>query len=294
MATIRVINHTDNMKRRTDKIQYIILHYSASTQSGKDAAMGTVRTLDSRGYSSDFAVDDNVIIQFAADPSEWQSTAIQSWSPKGTPAGKNAKNSNSVSIEMSSTLDKGGKWVANDPHFRFTQQVLENTAYLCKMLISKYNIPKQNIIRHFDIMGKCCPGVVGWNTGAGSPDDNEFRKFVDSLYSGGTYTAPEPNYDYTTYYASAESSSSRGSVSSTRSEQINIPGTSNNVKKLAEAKKEKAGMLKQGDTRKNEFESLASTMASNAPQMGRDILLTSELYGSNILKGSQESRKERV
>ena len=294
MATIQVINHTDNMSRRSERIQYIILHYSASTRSDNNAAMGTVRTLDSRGYSSDFAVDDNVIIQFAPDPAQWQSTAVQSWSQKGTEAGRYAKNANSVSIEMSSTLDKGGKWVANDPHFRFTQKVLENTAYLCKMLISKYNIPKQNIIRHFDIMGKLCPGVVGWNMGQGSPDDSEFRKFVESLYSGGSYVAPEPNYDYTTYYASSDGTTNKGSVASTRSEQINIPGTSNNVQRLAEASKEKEGMLKQDDKRKNEFNSLASTMASNAPKMGRDILLTSELYGSNILKGSQESRKERV
>ena len=293
MATIQVINHTDNMKRRSEKIQYIILHYSASTQSGKNAAMGTVRTLDSRGYSSDFAVDDNVIIQFAPDPAEWQSTAVQKPNSKGTPAGQGARNANAVSIEMSSTLDKGGKWVANDPHFRFTQQVLENTAYLCKMLIAKYKIPKQNVIRHYDIMGKCCPGIVGWNKGSGSPDDNEYRAFVDSLYSGKAYTAPEPNYEYTTYYAD-NSTTSSGTKVTTKSEQINIPGTSNNVQRLAEAAKEKAGMLKQDDKRKNEFESLVTAMTNNAPQMGRDIMLTSELYGSNILKGNQESRKERT
>lgn len=295
MATIKVIDHTVNMSRRSEKIQYIILHYSASTRSDRDAAMGTVRTLDSRGYSSDFAVDDTTIIQFAPDPAQWQSTAVQRSNAKGTPAGKNARNANAVSIEMSSTLDGGRKedWVANNPHFRFTPQVLANTAYLCKMLIAKYNIPKQNVIRHFDIMGKCCPGVIGWNTGPGSPNDNEFRKFVDSLYTGSPYIAPEPNYDYTTYYASA-STSGKGTVASTRGEQINIPGTSNNVQKLAAASKEKAGMLKQDDKRKNEFESLVTAMTNNAPQMGREILITSELYGSNILKGDQESRKERV
>ena len=290
MATIRVINHTDFMSRRSEKIQYIILHYSASTGSDGEAAMGTVRTLDARGYSSDFAVDDNVIIQFASDPAEWQSTAVQKPNSKGTAAGKNASNANSVSIEMSSTLDNGGKWVANDPHFRFTQKVLENTAYLCRMLIAKYNIPKQNVIRHFDIMGKLCPGVVGWNTGQGSPDDNEYRAFVDSLYSGKTYVAPEPNYEYTTYYASNDTRKK----TTTRSSQTTVIPKSNNVNQLAAATKEKMGMLKQDDKRKSEFETLANAMSSNAPQMGRDILLTSELYGSNILKGSQESRKERT
>ena len=35
-------------------------------------------------------------------------------------------------------------------------------------------------------------------------------------------------------------------------------------------------------------------MSSNAPNMGRDVIITSELFDSNILKGNQESTKERV
>lgn len=295
MPSIQVINHTNNMKRRSGKIQYIILHYSASTQSRNGSAMGTVRTLDERGYSSDFAVDDENIIQFAPDPALWQSTAVQSWSQKGTDAGRNAKNANAVSIEMSSTLDKGGEWEANDPHFRFTQQVLENTAYLCKMLIAKYNIPKQNVIRHYDIMGKCCPGIIGWNRGHGSNNENEYIKFVNSLYSGGTYVPPEPNYEYVSYASTGGSSSKgSGSSSSNNGELVNIPGLSNNVGKLASVSRRNENILKQDEQRKEQFNSLVTAMANNAPMMGRDILITSELYDSNILKGDQESKKERV
>ena len=292
MATIKVIKHTQYMRPRKEQIKYIILHYSASTRSSGDAAMGTVRTLDSRGYSSDFAVDDNIIIQFAEDPAKWQSTAVQSWSSKGTEAGRYAKNANAVSIEMSSTLDKGGQWEANDPHFRFTQQVLDNTAYLCKMLIAKYNIPKQNVIRHFDIMGKLCPGVIGWNKGRNSPDDGQFRSFVDSLYSGKPFVPSEVSYDYTTYASTSTSTTTR--ASSNQTTVATISTTPNTVNRLASATKEKKGVLKQDDARKSEFESMVNAMATDAPQMGREIIITSELYNSNILKGSQESRKERT
>ena len=284
------------MNRRSEKIQYIILHYSASTRSDRDNAMSTVRTLDSRGYSSDFAVDDKTIIQFAADPAQWQSTAVQKWSSSGTAAGRNARNANSVSIEMSSTLDGGRKedWKANNPHFRFTQEVLANTAYLCKMLIAKYNIPKQNVIRHFDIMGKCCPGIIGWNTGHGSNSDAEFRSFVNSLYSGGTYVPPEPNYEYVSYASTGGGSSGSGSSSSNPGEPVNIPGLSNNVGRLASVSRRNENILKQDEQRKEQFNSLVTAMTNNAPMMGRDILITSELYDSNILKGDQESKKERV
>ncbi len=75
---------------------------------------------------------------------------------------------------------------------------------------------------------------------------------------------------------------------------INIPGISNNVSRLASASKPKENILVQGDTRKNEFESLRNLMTGNAPDMGRKIIITTELYDSNILKGAQESRKEKV
>ena len=74
----------------------------------------------------------------------------------------------------------------------------------------------------------------------------------------------------------------------------NISGTSNNVMRLSSANKKDKSVLKQDDARKQEFESLITLMSSNAPNMGRDVIMTSELFDSNILKGSQESTKERV
>ena len=179
---ITVINHTEHMQKRKQKISYIILHYTAGIKSTKGSAESTVRTLDQRGFSSDYAIDDVKIIQFADDPGKWASTAVQRWSSEGTAAGQFATNQNSVSIEMSSSLEKGGKWEPNDPHFYFSDAVLANTAFLCKKLIKTYNIPKSHIIRHYDIMGKCCPGIIGWNTGRGSNNDKKYRDFVDSLY----------------------------------------------------------------------------------------------------------------
>ena len=74
----------------------------------------------------------------------------------------------------------------------------------------------------------------------------------------------------------------------------NISGTSNNVMRLSSANKKDKSVLKQDDARKQEFESLITLMSSNVPNMGRDVIITSELFDSNILKGNQESTKERV
>ena len=29
--------------------------------------------------------------------------------------------------------------------------------------MKRYNIPINNVIRHYDVSGKLCPGIVGWN-----------------------------------------------------------------------------------------------------------------------------------
>ena len=73
-----------------------------------------------------------------------------------------------------------------------------------------------------------------------------------------------------------------------------ISGVSNNVMRLSSVNKKDKSVLKQDDSRKQEFESLITLMSSNAPNMGRDVIITSELFDSNILKGNQESTKERV
>ena len=81
---------------------------------------------------------------------------------------------------------------------------------------------------------------------------------------------------------------------STKNVEQNIPGVSNSIMRLSSANKKDKSVLKQDDARKQEFESLVTLMSNNAPKMGRDVIITSELFDSNILKGNQESTKERV
>ena len=33
-----------------------------------------------------------------------------------------------------------------------------------------YNIPIANVVRHYDVTGKWCPGVVGWNENTSNID----------------------------------------------------------------------------------------------------------------------------
>lgn len=323
---ITVLNHMTYMKKRTAKIQYIILHYTGSTQS-KNQAYADVQTLDERikkdgtkGLSSDFVVDDINILQLASNIDEWRSTAVQSWNPKtgGTEAGRYASNDNSVSIEMCSTMDKGGDFrIANHKYWRFTDAVLQNTGYLCGLLIVKYNIPKSHIIRHYDIMGKPCPGLLGWNLGPGSPNDDEYRKYVDLIYNtyvplatmraAGQDAKNEEifqNVEYNTNSSgsSTSGSSTKSSGNSSSTQSVSVP-VSNKVTNLSDVGRIYANQITQlENNRKQAFISMQESLfkKENMGDKTHNInpfeimIADNNLYDSNILKGDQEARKEII
>jgi N-acetylmuramoyl-L-alanine amidase CwlA len=58
-------------------------------------------------------------------------------------------NTNSLSIEMCDDK-KDGTVQASD-------KTIANAQELTKELMAKYNIPIENVIRHFDVVGKLCP-----------------------------------------------------------------------------------------------------------------------------------------
>jgi N-acetylmuramoyl-L-alanine amidase CwlA len=71
-----------------------------------------------------------------------------------------------VSIEICSNLKKGANASkANHDGWYFTEASLDNAVRLAKILMRRYNIPVERVVRHYDVTGKLCPGVVGYNDG---------------------------------------------------------------------------------------------------------------------------------
>ena len=73
---------------------------------------------------------------------------------------------------------------ANDKDWYFEDKVVENTIWLCAQLMKKYNIPIENVVRHWDVTGKICPApYVGayYNTYYGMTGDQQWLKFKDRL-----------------------------------------------------------------------------------------------------------------
>ena len=152
------------------QIKYLAIHYTA----GSSSAAGKARLLKSvweatKRASADFGVDDRDMVQFNPDPKNYKCWSV---GDKKSAAGGGgqlygvATNANTISIEICSTLTKGLFSVPNHEGWCFTEAALNNAAKLAKILMAKFNIPLERVVRHYDVSGKLCPGIAGWNNGS--------------------------------------------------------------------------------------------------------------------------------
>lgn len=152
-------NHITKSKGR--KIEYLVIHYTASGSSKKGKALAQRSVFLTRQASADFVVDDETIIQINPEPKDYYCWAV------GDGKGKyGVTNANAISIEICSSLKPGTTAkVPNHEGWYFTEASLDKAAKLAKLLMDKYNIPIDKVIRHYDASRKLCPGILGWNTG---------------------------------------------------------------------------------------------------------------------------------
>lgn len=149
------------------KIDYIAVHYTAGASSKAGSAKAVRNVFLKRSASADFVVDDETIVQINPDLRNFYCWSVgdkkNAYSSGGRLYGK-AKNSNTISIEICSNLAKGASAsAANHAGWTFTDAALDNARRLIRYLMKKYNVPKSNVVRHYDISGKVCPGIIGWN-----------------------------------------------------------------------------------------------------------------------------------
>lgn len=148
---------------------YLAIHFTAGSNSNPGKALSVYNTFVSREASADFAVDDRDMVQFNPDIGNYYCWAVADkknpYSSGGTLYGK-ATNKNTISIEICSTCvpaTTAAVSAANHVGWSFTEAALDNAARLAKIIMKKYNIPIERVVRHYDISGKLCPGITGWN-----------------------------------------------------------------------------------------------------------------------------------
>ena len=149
--------------------KYLAIHFTAGSNSKPGRAQNTYNTFINRSASADFAVDDRDIVQFNPDIEKYYCWAVGDSKQTSREGGKfngKATNKNTISIEICSTCIPATSTAVSKPNhdgWSFTEDALNNAVKLAKIIMKKYNIPIENVIRHYDITGKVCPGILGWN-----------------------------------------------------------------------------------------------------------------------------------
>lgn len=143
--TIKCNSQNIGNKRSYDSIKYIVIHYTANKN---DRAISNAKYFANNVVkaSAHYFVDaDNTIykscpvnrVGYSVGGSKYVNT-------KGAKYYGKCTNANSISIEMCDSVTRN-------------KEVEANTIELVKFLMNKYNIPKSNVIRHYDVTGKICP-----------------------------------------------------------------------------------------------------------------------------------------
>lgn len=152
-------------------IKYLAIHYTAGASSAPGRAKGMKAGWEkSKRASADFGVDDGTMVQFNPDPRNYKCWSVGDKKNPYSGGGRLygiATNANTISIEICSNLKKGYDHnVVNHGGWYFTEAALDNAVRLAKILMRKFNIPIERVIRHYDVSGKICPSVLGWNDAA--------------------------------------------------------------------------------------------------------------------------------
>ena len=148
------------------KIKWIAIHYTAGSTSKRGTAMATRNVFITRQASTDYVVDDAEIVRINPDVRNYYCWAVGDKLNSTTGGGRlhgMATNKNTISIEIcSNLLPNTTAAVPNHGGWYFTDAALNNALKLVRCLMEEYNIPKENVVRHYDITGKLCPGVINW------------------------------------------------------------------------------------------------------------------------------------
>ena len=193
--------------RNLDKIKYIVIHYTAN-DGDTDENNGKYFANNRVGASAHYFIDDDSITQSVPDNYvAWAVGGAKYDSCSTTGGGKFYKkctNTNSISIELCDDVKNGTIYPS--------PETIANAIEFTQAKMKEHNIPKENVIRHFDVVGKLCPAY--W-CGTVAKDSKWLSEFWNKL-DGQTVSAKTeklteakngtPGYDLKTFIKEVQKS----------------------------------------------------------------------------------------
>lgn len=193
---MKIINRTKyNVapRTRTESIKYIVVHFLGVANADNP-------DLYDNGYGGHFYVARNGDIYNAVDPLKgvtWHCGGGLQGSKGGTLHGI-CTNNNSIGVEVGvNNPDKNP--TDESPKWYFTKESTDSLIALTRYLMSTYNVPITNVVRHFDVTGKYCPapfvtnnrynGCITWEEF--KADISPYKDFVNNVYATVLYRCPD-------------------------------------------------------------------------------------------------------
>ncbi len=138
----KLCNPQNHGGRRNDT-KYIVVHYTSNNgDTAKNNADYFAR--EKVGASAHFFVDENEIWESVPENmTAWHCGAKHYKHPE-------CRNSNSIGVEI----------CMNGKTRNIRQDSINNAVKLVRELMQKYNIPPENVLRHYDVTGKQCPAPM--------------------------------------------------------------------------------------------------------------------------------------
>ena len=154
----------NDSNRGASQIKYIVIHYVGAL-GGAEA--------NCKYYASQYVgASAHYFVGFNGEI--WQSVeeADTAWHCGAkTYKHPSCRNSNSIGIEMCVRKKNTKSLGATDKDWYFEDATVASAIELTKSLMKKYNIPVENVIRHYDVTGKICPNPYVYNTGKHTWDE---------------------------------------------------------------------------------------------------------------------------
>jgi hypothetical protein len=150
--------HPGNFQRgRSKKIRYIVIHYTGGTGS----ALANVRYYSSTNLPTGKKASAHLFVGHKAENAKiYQSIAFED-----TAYHAPGRNADSIGIEVCCHNNTKNLSAASRDWY-FDDETVEALVKLVRALMEQYNIPIQNIIRHYDVTGKICPAMWVHDTNA--------------------------------------------------------------------------------------------------------------------------------
>ena len=169
MEIHRMISSYNYTPGSTSRIKYIVIHYAGALGGAK--ANCEYYGGGNRGASAHYYVDfDGSVWQSVEDKNiAWHCGASSYVHPE-------CRNANSLGIEMCVRKRDTSHLNASDKDWYFEDATVKAAAQLVKMLMEKYGVEADHVIRHHDVTGKICPNPFVYNTG--SHTWTEFKQLI--------------------------------------------------------------------------------------------------------------------